>query len=181
MNIPTQKLKAMIRYFGTHTDSRLLGKKKLMKLFYFADFGHVKKYASPITFDNYVHLEHGPVPSTILNLVNAVEYDLDESLLGDAISVETSDASYIKRIVPKAKFSERDAALFSPSELDILKTVSTRFSNSTGKFIEDRSHEEAAWSKTGELQNIPYTLATEDSDCQSSKEEIEFVLNVFGK
>jgi hypothetical protein len=68
---PIPKLKAMIRYFATYTDPRSLGKKKLMKLFYFADFEHVKKYASPITFDNYVHLEHGPVPSTILNLVNA--------------------------------------------------------------------------------------------------------------
>jgi hypothetical protein len=80
MNIPIQKLKAMILFFATFTDPRLLGKKKLMKLFYFADFGHVKRYASPITYDNYVHLEHGPIPSAILQ---SRRYSLRSSIYQD--------------------------------------------------------------------------------------------------
>ncbi|OGZ43269.1 MAG: hypothetical protein A3J55_02670 [Candidatus Ryanbacteria bacterium RIFCSPHIGHO2_02_FULL_45_17b] len=179
MRIPIPKLKAMILYFATFTDPRLLGKVKLMKLFYFVDFTHVKNYASPITFDNYVRLEHGPIPSTILNLVDAVEDDTDNAILADSFSIKTRDGSNQKRVVPTREFTSKDEKYFTPSELKVLKSVCDRFAGKTGKFIEDKSHEEAAWSKTKELESIPYTLATEDPDCHVSKEEIEFVLGVF--
>ena len=177
MKIPIPKLKAMIRYFATYTDPRLLGKKKLMKLFYFADFGHVKKYASPITFDNYVHLEHGPIPSTILNLVNSVESDVDQSILGDSFRVEKRADSLMSKIVPTRDFSEKDAEYFTKSELQTMEEVCKRFAGETGKYIEDRSHEEAAWATTDELEGIPYSLAVNDPDCQVSEEEINFVVN----
>ena len=175
------KLKAMVRYFASNTDPRLLGKTKLMKLFYFADFGHVKKYASPITYDNYVHLEHGPIPSTILNLVNAVENDVDSALFADTISIEVKPDLLLKRIVPTRGFAEKDEKLFSASELDILQEVCRRFSDKIGKYLEDRSHEESAWRNTVETEDIPYTLAIEDPDCQVTKEEIEFVLKALQK
>lgn len=180
MKIPIQKLKAMIRYFATCTDPRLLGKKKLMKLFYFADFGHVKKYGSPITFDNYVHLEYGPIPSAIMNLVTEVEIDPDNAILADALSVETREGSLQKRIVPVKRFTEADERYFSPSELKILKSVCGRFADKTGKYIEDVSHKEAAWAKTDELESISYTLASDDPDSLVDKEEIELALKVMG-
>lgn len=168
----------MILYFATNTDPRLLGKVKLMKLFYFVDFVHVKNYASPITYDNYVHLEHGPIPSTVLNLVNAVESDVDNAILSDLISIETKDNSLQKRVVPVRKFTERDKKYFTPNELKVMKNVCERFADKTGKFIEDRSHEEAAWKTTKELEGIPYTLAASDPDCLVDKEEIELALKV---
>src|SRR3989338_11626754 len=116
MRIPIPKLKAMILYFATFTEPRLLGKVKLMKLFYFVDFTHVKNYASPITYDNYIHLEHGPIPSTILNLVDAVENDTDNAILADSFSVVTREDSNQKRIVPTRRFIKKDEEYFSPSE-----------------------------------------------------------------
>lgn len=182
MKIPLPKLKAMIRYFATFTDPKLLGKTKLMKLFYFTDFGHVKKYGSPITYDNYVNLEHGPIPSTILNLINTVENDIDNSNLADTMSIEQKDGSNQKRIVPQEQFKEKDKNYFSPSELEIMQNVCERFVNKTGKFIEEKSHEESAWQMTVELENIPYTLALNDPDCSADidKEEIEINLKAFG-
>jgi len=176
MKAPIPKLKAMIRFFASNTDLRLLGKKKLMKLFYFTDFGHVKKYASPITYDTYIHLEHGPVPSTILNLISSVETDLDHSLLGDALSVQREVNNPLRRIVPTEAFSEKDAEYFTKSELLTMKEVCARFATATGRFIEARSHEESAWVNTDELDEIPYTLAINDPDCQVSEEEISFVV-----
>jgi uncharacterized phage-associated protein len=180
MKIPIPKLQAMIRFFASNTDPRLLGKKKLMKLFYFTDFAHVKKYASPITYDNYINLEHGPVPSTILNLINSVENDTDDALLADSLVVETKDDSYLKRIVPTKQFSESDIKYFALSELKVLQSVCERFKDKTGKFIEERSHEESAWRLTSELEDIPYTLAVNDPDCLISKEDIELALSVMG-
>lgn len=180
MKIPIPKLKAMIRYFATCTDSRLLGKKKLMKLFYFVDFSHVKKYGFPITHDRYVHLEHGPIPSAIMNLVSAVETDSDSAILADILSVETREGSLQKRMVTTKKFTTSDEKYFSPSELSVMKSVCERFSDKTGKYIEDASHKEAAWDKTDELEDIPYTLAALDPDSSVNKEEIELALKVMG-
>jgi uncharacterized phage-associated protein len=179
MKITVEKLKAMIFFFATNTDSNLLGKVKLMKLFYFADFGHVKKYGMPITYDNYINLEHGPVPSGILNIINAVENDIDVARLADTISVETNEGSPMKRIKCYRKFTEEDTKYFSVSEMKVLKEVCDRFAHKNTKYLEDQSHKEAAWSKTNELQDIPYSLAAEDLDCEVTKEDIELALKVF--
>jgi len=181
MKISIPKLNAMIRYFATYTNPELLGKKKLMKLFYFSDFTHVKNYASPITYDNYVHLEHGPIPSTIMNLVSAVENDSDNSLLSDSMSVITKESSYLKQIVTLSKFSNKDSEYFSRSELRVLKDVCTRFADKNGKFIEEASHRDSAWSETEELENIPYILAVGDDDCKVTEEDIKFAVAVFNK
>jgi len=178
MNIPRPKLKAMILYFATFTDPKFLGKVKLMKLFYFADFVHVKRYASPITFDNYIHMEHGPIPSTILNLINAVENDIDNAFLSDTLSVDIKIGSLQKKIVATRKFIEKDEGYFTPNELKVMQNVCERFADKTSKFIEDQSHKETAWLSTKELDDIPYTLAIGDPDCLVSKEEIELALKV---
>jgi uncharacterized phage-associated protein len=178
MKIPVPKLKAMIRYFATYTDPRLLGKTKLMKLFYFSDFGHIKNFASPITYDRYVHLEHGPVPSTILNLVSAVENDPDNAILADAISVEEKDKQ--KRIVSIRRFSDKDEKYFTEEELQIMKMVCERFASKNAKFIEDSSHKESAWRMTREPEDISYVLATHDPDCAVEKEDIELSMEVLG-
>lgn len=178
MKIPGQKLRALIRYFGTNTDPKLLGKKKLMKLFYFADFGHVKKYASPITYDNYVHLEHGPIPSMIMNLVDMVEVNPEDSILGDTLRIETRNDSRMKRIAVMRDFNDLDKEYLSKTELEILNDICQKFRSATGKNIEDASHKEAAWLKTRELESIPYTLAVDDTDCIVEKEDIETLLNI---
>src|SRR3989344_3375755 len=170
----------MIRYFATYTDPKLLGKTKLMKLFYFSDFNHVKQYASPITYDNYVNLEHGPIPSTIMNLVSVVETDLDLSILGDTISIETRDGSNMKRIVMKGKFTEEDKKYFNKTELKIMEEVAKKFKDSTGKNIEDISHKEAPWRTTKETENISYTLAAKDPDCLVDEEDIATILEITG-
>jgi uncharacterized phage-associated protein len=172
MKMPLPKLKAILLYFANNTDPRFLGKVKLMKLFYFFDFMHVKNYGSPVTFDRYVKMEHGPIPSTILNLVNAVDSDLDSAELSDTIRIEKSDESTIHRILPTRQFSDYDRGYFSETELEILEKVCARFGNKTTKFVEDASHKEAPWRTTQFLDEIPYTLASEDKDCVVDKETI---------
>lgn len=41
----------------------------LVKSLFLADRAHLNKYGRPITFDNYVAMTHGPVPSTAYNLL----------------------------------------------------------------------------------------------------------------
>lgn len=178
MNISLPKLKAILLYFSHNTDPKFLGKVKLMKLIYFLDFMHLKKYGSPVTYDTYVNLEHGPIPSTIKNLVDSAADDIDNSILADAIAFDYLSNIKMHRVIPKREFTDTDRKYFSESELEILKQVCIRFGDKNTKFIEDASHRESPWQKTTILQVIPYELAAEDPDSEVSREEIELALNL---
>lgn len=172
MKISIPKLKAMILFFGKHTNPDLLGKVKLMKLFYFADFGHLKKHGAPITYDIYLHLDHGPVPSAIMGLVNQVEDDYESAVLSDTISIASNNRQWIHKIRILRDFEEKDSKYFSPAEIKTLRIVCQRFKNEIGKTMEEISHKEAAWLKTGFAKPIPYSLAAEDNDSLVDKETI---------
>ncbi|MEK7158889.1 MAG: Panacea domain-containing protein [Patescibacteria group bacterium] len=142
-----------------------------MKLFYFVDFIHFKRFGRPITDDRYFHLEHGPIPSTILNLVNSIFDEGEDAILADTIFIEKNE--HIQRIKAYQNFDKKDENLFSKNELDVMKEVCDRFKDKDTKFIVKSAHNEAAWSKTRETEEIPYELAIDDSDCRISKEEYE--------
>lgn len=178
MNIPIPKLKAIILYFGTHTNNKFLGKVKLMKLFYFLDFMHVKKYGTPITYDTYIHLEHGPIPSAIKNLVDSASDDVENASLADTISFETPTGTNMQRVIPARDFIEKDKKYFSPTELEVLEQICSRFGEKNTKYTEEASHNEAPWKETKFLEQIPYTLAAKDGDCVSSEEEIALSMKI---
>jgi uncharacterized phage-associated protein len=181
VKITIPKLKAILLYFSNYTDTKFLGKVKLMKLFYFLDFMHLKKYGSPITFDTYIHLEHGPIPSTIKNLVDSATDDIDQSVLTDTISIERPEGTEMCRVLPKRDFTEKDAKLFSETELEILKKVCLLYGDKNTKFIEDASHKESPWNKTDLLDKIPYALACEDNNCVVPVEEITLMEKIFNE
>ena len=177
MKISLEKIKAMILYFAHHTDPRFFGKTKLMKLFYFADFNNVKLHGSPITFDQYKNMEHGPVPMTIYGLMSTAASDPDESKLADILEVEKVDG--MQKIKPLKKFEEEHRKLFSLAELTVLGNVSARFNKANKKRIEDASHLEHPWSDTEFLEDIPYSYASRDEDSLVTKEEIELAEKLF--
>jgi uncharacterized phage-associated protein len=180
MRISLPKLKAIILYFCENTEPKFLGKVKLMKLFYFMDFTHVKLYGSPITFDRYVKLEHGPIPSIIKSLVDDAGEDIESSALADTIDIVRVERINMMRVVPRRKFTNEDKNLFSENELFVLDKVCARFTDSNTSMIENASHEEAPWTMTNPLEEIPYTLAAKDADCRVTQEDIELSLKVLG-
>lgn len=179
MKISAPKLKAILLYFGNYTDTKFLGKVKLMKLFYFIDFMHVKKYGSPITFDRYIHLEHGPIPSAIKNLIDTAAEDIDNSMLADTIRFEKKPHFDMIKMLPNRNFTETDRKLFSETELEILEEVCRKYGAKNTKYIEDASHNESPWSDTSLLEEIPYALAASDKDCFVDKEAIELLEELF--
>lgn len=149
-----------------------------MKLFYFLDFTHLKEYGTPVTFDTYVKLEHGPIPSTIKNLVDTASDDIDVSELSDTIHFEKPEGINMVRILPNRNFTNEDASLFSETELEILKKICLRFGDKNTQYIEKASHSEAPWKLTEIPDEIPYTLAAEDPDSKATKEDIELMLQL---
>ncbi len=178
MKIPLPKLKAIILYFCNNTETRFLGKVKLMKLFYFLDFMHLKTYGSPVTYDKYINLEHGPIPSYIKNLVDTAADDIDCSFLADTIYFERPEGTEMVRVLPKRKFNANSKNYFSKTELEVLEKVCTRFGDKNTKYVEEISHKEAPWKDTKYLDEIPYELATKDSDSRVTEEEVRLLLKI---
>lgn len=178
MKIPLIKLKAILLYLANNTNARFLGKVKLMKLFYFLDFLHVKMYGTPITYDTYINLEHGPIPSAIKNLIDTADDDLDSSALADTIHFEHPNGTQMCRVLPNREFTKKDEKLFSETELEILQRVCKLYGDQNTQFVENSSHKEAPWNKTSFLDTIPYELAAEDPDSEFGKEEITLALKI---
>lgn len=177
MVTPTAKIKAIMLYFANNT--KYLGKIKLMKLFYFLDFTHVKEYGIPVTYDTYYHLEKGPIPSYIMNLVEEAYEDGNESILADAIRFEKRGAR-MQKAMPQRKFTKQDTKIFTKSELKTLEKVTKRFANADMKQIIEISHNEAPWKETRMTQVIPYSLAGKDPDSKHTEEQIEEYARIVG-
>lgn len=179
MSIPLPKLKAIIRYFCTNTNNIFLGKVKLMKLFYFFDFLHVKRYGTPITYDDYVNLENGPIPSKILNLINSVVDNDENAILSDTLTIERPEGTIMQKVKCIKPFTEDDKRFFSKREMAILEEVCAKYGDETTDTIIKASHKEAPWLLTEETEKIPYSLAANDEDCLVKKEDIELLTSIY--
>lgn len=180
MTITTpRKLEAILAYFTNNTDTRYLGKVKLMKLFYYLDFTHVRGYGVPVTYDTYYNLEHGPIPTTIKDLADSFEKNPEGHFFQRAVTCEHPKNTKMCRFLPAREFTEQDAGLFTASELEVLKAVCEKYKDTTTDQIEAESHSEAPWSATKYTQRIPYSLAARDKDSKVSEADIELALALY--
>jgi uncharacterized phage-associated protein len=171
-----RKVEAILAYFANYPDMKYLGKVKLMKLFYFLDFDHLRQYGSPVTYDKYVNLEHGPIPSNIKNLVDSAADDPDTAYLSDVIKCEFPlNTDKMCKIVPRRSFTPEDEDLFSDSELKTMQAVARKYSAARADKIERDSHQEAPWRETEKLDEIPYYLAAHDKNSRFSEEDLRLV------
>lgn len=177
MKIPLAKLEAILLYFANNAN--YLGKIKLMKLFYFLDFMHVKKYGIPVTGDIYFNLEKGPIPTVIMNMIDELAINPEESKLSDTVKIETPrGTNRMQKIVPLHKFNNSSMKLFSKSEIDTLEEVIRRFKDTNTDDLIKLSHAEAPWRMTDYLEKIPYALAGKDTDSTYTSEEIETINSI---
>ena len=136
--IPTRKktkLEQAILFFLWHANNAHLGKTKLMKLLYFADFDHYEQYEASITGARYRKLDHGPVPDdawvTIAALEAAKRIEREDVLIGGLLQHRYRASEPV------------DIGAFSLTELDVLYRVAQRWANHTSRQIEAATHGEA--------------------------------------
>ncbi len=143
------KYENAILFFAQHVSG--LGRVKLNKLLYFADFDHFEKYGTPITGDTYLNNELGPVPEHI------------QSILGE-MQRSKKLHEFPERVYEYIRYSlqpitEANVAVFKSSEIEMLCSVASKWGAHTAKELVSASHGEAPWiaSRRGEV--IPYALA----------------------
>lgn len=177
MKITLRKLKTILLFFSNNV--KYLGKIKLMKLFYFLDFEHTRQFGTPVTFDNYIHLAKGPIPSEIMDLIEKA-YNNETSILSDSVEFITPPNTRMIKMIPVRKFDVKDAEIFSESEIKVLKEISNKYKNSTMEQIKKASHIEAPYKTTKMNQSIPYHLAAKDNKSKFTEDEIKSFVTIVG-
>lgn len=151
---------------------------QIVKAVFLADRAHLKKYGRPVTFDNYVAMKLGPVPTNIYNLLKPDHSFRDRY---------KEEAPWQAQPVPGSK----KARLFSPRRNfneDFLSVSDMRaLDDAVGKvkkmkFMEivDLTHADAAyksaWSGRGHSGSPPMNWAQILGGRKSpTKEDIEYV------
>ncbi len=127
-------------------------KTKLMKLLFYADFGHFKRYAVSITGARYAHLPHGPVPDQFERWLVALTMDDEGVQKEEDWNKDYPGEVFISNI-------SLDSSMFLPSELRILASVKEVFKDYSAKKISDISHKEKGYQEIENAQLIPYSYA----------------------
>ena len=173
-------INAMI-FFANHTAPSKLGKTKLLKLLFFSDFGHMKRYGRPIIGDTYFKLPLGPVPTLAKDLLTALENSQEEDDWGKGIMKKLSQAVRVKRqpygkyvqsrVIPMQEF---DPSFFSRSDIEIMEMIAERYYDTNGRKIAFESHKHPAYENVPfENMQIDYSHALDPKD-KANREYYEY-------
>ena len=147
----SDKLKQAILLFIHTANNGLLGKTKLFKMLYYADFDHFERTGSPITGETYLRYEHGPFPEHGDRTLKMLS---DEELIGNGSAWAGKYLQYTYE--PLALF---DLSVFAPEEVKTLVDVLHKWEKHNATEMVAATHGEAPWIATSDRQHISYSLA----------------------
>ena len=126
----------------------VVGRTKLLKLWWLADFLHFRMFGRAITGVEYVALPRGPVPQDFKGHLRR----LDEA--GEIDEVEMSYGRYegYEYRVGDPESGE----LLSPTERSVIAVVVERFGGLTAQALSDMTHREPLWVAFSESGRVPY-------------------------
>src|SRR4030043_1612557 len=141
-----------------------LGKVKLMKLLYFADFDHYFRHGVSITGDTYVKLEYGPVPKHGQTMLN--ELERRGLMRGEKEPV----FAYAKNSY-RLQRSPGPINHLNPNEVSTLADVVGKWGCHTREEIVTASHGDPPWIMVDAGEDIPYELVFYRENVAGSKDE----------
>jgi putative zinc finger/helix-turn-helix YgiT family protein len=134
-----ERLAEMVIFF---TEFSQPYKTRLNKLLFYADFCHFKLYGISISGCRYRAIDKGPVPfnyRSLFDFLSNNDYvDIDQTEFSDGKTWEQFKIHGDRKHNP---------AVFSDTELEVLKMVARTFEKSSSDKIVKQSHEEEAWRK----------------------------------
>lgn len=128
------------------------------KYLYLADKLHYLEWGRPITYDNYVAMKHGPVPSATRNMLAAaagLSIGMDVSRFNSAqshaddlvrlVKVELEVAVNGERQKVYPRFSNFEMQQLSQSDVECLNMVLNENSDMTFGGLREKTHKDEAW------------------------------------
>ena len=151
VKINEKKYKNAILFFAKKIQNGTLGKLKLMKLLYFLDFDFFEKYGRPVTGDEYLRFEYGPVPrmgEKMLKKMSGSEIRITKR----KVAYGLNDQMHIEAL------KDFDLSVFTKEELLMLEEVADKWERFAGTEMKNASHGEAPWIATKPNDIIDYNL-----------------------
>ena len=135
-----QKSTQALNYFAIQAGGQI-NKMKALKLIFLADRYHLRKYGRFITNDNYVAMEHGPVPSTTKDIAESNDYleDIKKRYYEKYIKTVSNLELKSKKVANKDVFSE--------SDLEALNFAWNTFGHYDQFQLRDITHTYPEWTK----------------------------------
>lgn len=117
-----------------------IDKLKVIKLLFFADRYHLRKYSRLVTNDDYKAMKLGPVGSGIKDIIDSSSF-IDEDIREYASKYLTKDDNNIQSLV------DVDADVFSKSDLEALTFALNEFGQYDQFKLKRLTHEYPEWKK----------------------------------
>lgn len=139
MSFSYKKATQALNYFAGKNEGRL-NKMKALKLVFFADRYHLRKYGRPITNDEYFAMNYGPVPSGVKDIAEGCDDFLAE--------VEKDYAArFIKPLDHKVFCStaQPDLEVFSETDREALDFAWRTFGHLNQYDLADLTHQYPEW------------------------------------
>jgi hypothetical protein len=162
-----EKFVAAMTHMATKVSD--LTKLRAAKLLYFADKYHLTTYGRPIVGDCYVRMDHGPVPSQSLDLMN----ELISPFIVRGMKRPTLDVmrQYLEVDLrgKQPRFQARkqpDYSALSESDVEALDRSIARFGRASITSVWNAGHKERSWKETPPLQQIDYRLFFDESSAE---------------
>jgi len=118
---------------------------KVFKILYFAEQKHLSLYGRPIIGDKYIAMKHGPVPSTIYDIIKILRGESFFTLPSNMILDE--QFRVIDNHVIQLKNDEFDIEVFSETEIECLSEAINENKNLDFVALTEKSHD-LAWKNT---------------------------------
>lgn len=140
MSFSHKKTTQALNFFARQSGGRI-NKMKALKLLFFADRFHLRKYGRPITNDEYFAMGYGPVPSGAKDLAEGSDFRPD---------VEKAYSSQFVDPVDRYEFtsiSDVDAVVFSATDQEALAYAWDHFGSLDQFALADLTHQYPEWKK----------------------------------
>lgn len=117
-----------------------VGRFHALKTLYYADRQHLRIYGRPVTGDNYIAMENGPVPSYAYNALKQVLPEPERKIAAEALSAGKSadHPTYVPHRDP-------DMSFFSKTDIECLNEAFEYCSRKSFGVISDETHRHSAW------------------------------------
>ncbi len=157
-----EKGKAAIAYLAWHNLPEL-SKGKICKLIFLADKHHLVRFGRPVTGDRICAMKDGPVPSNILNILNAFLNDPNDPALAPLGETVWVDKVYLHPHFHAAEFTLGE--YLSESDLESLNAIMKSFGDWSFSRLRAITHEmtayKNAWEDEHRVANNP-TMSFEE-------------------
>lgn len=129
-------------------DKPNVGKTVLYKLCYFCDFDFYELYERKLTGAQYVHLDHGPAPSSFLAAISNLTSQKKISGTHEVYRGKEQDKFH--------SLTSADMSMFTPEEMEVIDAVISKYSDKTATEISAISHRDTPWQITDLGEPLDY-------------------------